>query len=97
MTWELLTNLCDIMRPKHKKIIDNCVEIILEVGEPLPTSILTERLKGRMPNHWLPKSNRETANILAKRDRGRKLLLIHKNPDSPNNRHYLWTVREDLK
>ncbi len=97
MTWELLTNLCDNMKPKNKRIIDGCVEIILEVGRPLPTRTLTEMLQDRMPRHWLPANSRTTANILSKCDRERKLKLVPVDINRPKNRDYLWTVRDEWR
>jgi|TARA_R100001510_G_C7569416_1_gene146411 hypothetical protein len=85
------------MRPKNKRIIDGCVEIILEAGRPLPTRTLTERLEGRMPTTWLPANPRTTANILSKCDKEKKLRCVPENVDRPNNKKYLWTVRDEWR
>ena len=82
---------------RNKKIVDGCVEIILEEGRPLPTSTLTSMLRFKMPKGWLPKSTRVTANVLAKCDYEKKLRLVPEDINRPKNKRYLWTVRDEWR
>ena len=82
---------------RNKKIVDGCVEIILEEGRPLPTSSLTYMLRFKMPKGWLPKSNNVTSNVLAKCDYENKLRCVPEDINKPKNRRYLWTVRDEWR
>ena len=82
---------------RNKKIVDGCVEIILEEGRPLPTSTLTSMLRFKMAKGWLPKSVRVTANVLAKCDYEKKLRCVPEDINKPKNRMYLWTVRDEWR
>ena len=50
-----------------------------------------------MPTTWLPANPRTTANILSKCDKEKKLRCVPENVDRPNNKKYLWTVRDEWR